>query len=110
MHHDYIATTLRLILAEAGARPFPKEVMLRSLGVDPDAMPGRKSRLDVGAVGLPHMQTELYDIRISDPTQEAHIDKKAGACAAASEAEKERKYAPACRSAGHRFFPFVSEL
>ena len=31
LHHDYIATTLRLILAEAEARPFPKEVMLRSL-------------------------------------------------------------------------------
>ena len=38
-------------------RTLKPEIMLRPLGVDPDAMPGRQSRLDVGVVELPHMQT-----------------------------------------------------
>ena len=66
--------------------------------------------MDVGAVGLPHMQTELYDVRISDPSTSKYARSPGGTCAKAGEADKERMYGAACRLAGHVFFPFVCEL
>ena len=106
-HHNYISACLRLVLAEAGAQARPGEVLLSELGVYGT---GAKSKLDVGADGFPHERTELYDVRISDPTQAKYIKAKSGACAKGSEDNKERKYGAACRHAGHVFRSFVAEL
>ena len=109
-HHNYLAACLRLILTEAGATPHAGEIKLSEKGVLPDGRVHSGSRLDVGAEGLPHMQLELYDVRVSDPTQKRFVGSQAGACAKGSESEKIRKYGQACRRAGHVFYPFVMEL
>ena len=65
-HHDMITTTFRRILAEAGARPFRGEMLLRQLGISPR---GRKMTMDAGAVGFPHLRMELFDVSLVDGTQ-----------------------------------------
>ena len=45
--------------------------------------------VSITLTGLPHMQLELYDVRISDPAQKKYLGSEPGACAKGSEKEKE---------------------
>ena len=63
---------LRLIISKSGARALKGEVLLSSVGVIlPRAPDGKrkKLRMDVGAVGFPHLRTELFDVRVVGHSQ-----------------------------------------
>ena len=117
MHHDTLVAAVRTILRRAGARPFDKEVQLRSLGITVPLRVGRggqvarkKFRMDVGAVGFPHLRTELADVVVAGHSQRRVRRLEAGSCAKMAARAKVRKYGPAISSSGHRFTPVATDI
>ena len=106
-HHNMITATFRRILAEAGARPFRGEMLLRQLGISP---PGLKMTMDAGAVGFPHLRLELFDVSLVDGTQVKFVSGRPGAAAAYAAQAKVKKYGPCVRASGARFTPLCGDL